>query len=41
MFEDFFKIDRNMGERRVDQILGVILLIVVFVGSILYMKYGR
>jgi hypothetical protein len=41
MIKDFFKIDRSMGERRVDQIAGIILLIVVFVGSILYMKYGK
>ena len=39
MFEEFFKVDRSMGESRGEQILGAILLIVVFVGSAIFMYY--
>jgi len=36
MFEDFWKVDKSMGESRFDQVLGVIILVGLFVFSILH-----
>ena len=35
-FEDFFKVDEKMGEKRRDQIAGGILLAAIIVFAILY-----
>jgi len=39
MFEDFFKIEKRWGESRAAQVLGVVMLILVFAGSIIYMIF--
>ena len=36
MFENIFKIDESMGEKRSHQIAGVILIIVLILFSVLY-----
>ena len=36
MFDDFWKIDRSMGESRFAQVLGAVIMVVVIVGSIIY-----
>jgi hypothetical protein len=41
MFEDedeydFWKIDKSMGESRLDQILGAVILVGMFVSSLFY-----
>ncbi len=36
MFEDFFKIDKSMGESRFDQILGVIVLVGIVIFAVVY-----
>ena len=38
MLENIFKIDKSMGEARVWQVVGVILLIAIVIFSILYHK---
>ena len=37
---DWFKIHKCMGESRTAQVAGVILMIVVIVGSIIYVIFG-
>jgi len=39
MFEDFFKIDKSMGESRGAQILGWVILVGTIASAILYKIY--